>query len=466
MKAWKATVIIVLIVLTIVCGIVSAERVPNARDQQAITRESDKAQPSLPGGLITYNKSFAGVTNNTLVAKIVGAGISYSNISYRGTKGSAGLFYNGTPILGIPYGVILSSGEIQDVIGPNNWDSISTNNGLAGDADLDKLIPGYTTYDATVIEFDFVPKTNVIKIMYVFSSDEYNEYVGTNYNDVFGFYVNGKNIAKLPDATNVSINNINLGSHAAYYRNNDWGDLYPGPYPINTEMDGVTTVITSMVSVKPNKLNHMKIAIADAGDHIYDSNVFIKVDSMSTYTGPVIYSIVPTSGTVGASKLLVKVNGDNFYPNTTFTLRRGPSALVVTDVKYLSKTLKTINVTIPWLSPAGTYNLTVRNFDGQTYQATNIFTAKNPVPVITAIVPASKAHGTAGFTLNVTGSKFVPTSKVRWNNVNKVTTYISPTKVSAAIPATDIATAGTRKVTVFNPTPGGGLSNYKNFTVT
>lgn len=464
MKTLTTSVIIVLIMLTMVCGVVSAERNPISRDQQAITDKSIEA--GSPGGLITQDKSVAGVTNNTIVAKIVGAGISYSNITYRGVKRSAGFFSNGSSIIGISQGVILSSGDIANVVGPNSADDITADNNLPGDSDLNNLIPGYTTYDATVLQFDFVPKTNVIKIQYVFSSDEYNEYVGSSYNDVFGFYVNGKNIAKLPDSSNVSINNVNKGKHAAYYRNNDYDDLYPGPYPVNTEMDGLTTVVTSMVSVTPNKLNHMKIAIADAGDYLYDSNVFIKVDSLSTYTGPVIYTITPTSGTLGANKMLVKVTGDNFNKSSTLTLKRGTKALSVSSVKYLSRTKMTYNVTIPWTSPAGTWNLTVKNPDGKSYQATGIFTVKNPLPHITTLTPASKAHGTAAFTLNVTGSNFVPASTIRWNGVNKPTVYISSTKVSATIPATDIAAAGTASVKVYNAAPGGGLSNPLTFTKT
>jgi hypothetical protein len=91
---------------------------------------------------------------------------------------------------------------------------------------------------------------------------------------------------------------------------------------------------------------------------------------------------------------------------------------------------------------------------------------KNTVPNITLLKPASKAHGTGAFTLNVTGSNFVPASKVRWNGVTRTTVYISPTRVRAAIPATDIAAAGTIPVRVFNPAPGGGLSNALTFART
>ena len=226
-------------------------------------------------GINTKNMTVPGVNINSLAARIVGTGVSYSNVTYKGVNWSAGFFNNGTSVIGIPQGILLSSGDIKNVAGPNNFQAVENLTGTAGDPDLDKLISPYPTWDATVLEFDFNPNKNVIQIQYVFSSDEYNEYVGSPYNDVFGFFVNGNNIAKLPDTANVSINDINSANHAAYYRNNS---LYSVPVygPINTEMDGLTTVITSMVSVTPNTLNHMKIAIADAGDRRIDSNVFIK----------------------------------------------------------------------------------------------------------------------------------------------------------------------------------------------
>jgi len=65
----------------------------------------------------------------------------------------------------------------------------------------------------------------------------------------------------------------------------------------------------------------------------------------------------------------------------------------------------------------------------------------------------------------VTGTGFVSTSKVRWNGVDRTTTYISSTQLTATIPSSDITTAGTGSVTVFNPTPGGGTSFAKTFTI-
>jgi hypothetical protein len=223
-------------------------------------------------------------TSEDLVNKLLGSGITTSNISYTGATHSAGTFSGGTGIIGFEEGIILSSGNISNVIGPNTSDAITANNGLPGDADLGTLIPGYTTYDATILEFDFIPYSDVISFQYVFTSDEYNEYTNTAFNDVFGFFLNGVNVALLPGTSiAVSINNVNGGnplgtaaSNPQYYINNDLSD---GGGSVDTEMDGLTVVFSVDAQVNPEETNHIKLAIADAGDRILDSNVFLKAES-------------------------------------------------------------------------------------------------------------------------------------------------------------------------------------------
>jgi len=90
----------------------------------------------------------------------------------------------------------------------------------------------------------------------------------------------------------------------------------------------------------------------------------------------------------------------------------------------------------------------------------------NPVPVISSLSPPSAAAGGAAFTLTVNGSSFITASTVHWNGTLLTTTYSSATKLTAAVPAPDIASAGTASVTVVNPTPGGGTSNAATFTIT
>jgi 6-phosphogluconolactonase len=99
--------------------------------------------------------------------------------------------------------------------------------------------------------------------------------------------------------------------------------------------------------------------------------------------------------------------------------------------------------------------------------AANIITAvNNSIPAITTISPTSAAAGGAAFTLTVNGSNFVTGSVVRWNGSDRPTAFISASQVSAQIPASDIAVAGTAAITVFNPAPGEGASNSLTFTIT
>jgi hypothetical protein len=216
-----------------------------------------------------------------LVESILGPDIqSYSNVTFVGFPGnpdaSAGLFTGGTNAgIGIEEGITLSCGFISTAIGPNSSDGISVDLGLPGDADLTTLA-SQPTYDATVLEFDFVPLYNELFIEFVFGSDEYTEWIGS-FNDVFAFFLNGTNIAVVPStATPISINTINPGSNSTYYKDNE---AFPGPFC--NEMDGFTTVMVAIGAVSPNETNHIKLAIGDGGDHALDSWVFFKSEGFS-----------------------------------------------------------------------------------------------------------------------------------------------------------------------------------------
>jgi hypothetical protein len=92
-------------------------------------------------------------------------------------------------------------------------------------------------------------------------------------------------------------------------------------------------------------------------------------------------------------------------------------------------------------------------------------TPQNPVPVLSSISPTTAHAGDAAFTLTVNGTSFISSSRVRWNGSDRTTTFVSSTQLTAAIPASDIATGGTASVTVFNPTPGGGTSSAATFSI-
>ncbi len=229
---------------------------------------------------VVTNMDGTTTTSYDLVENILGPGISYSNVSFTGLTGftsSAGLFTDGFAAgLGFDSGIMLSSGYINNVVGPNISSGITGNLYLPGDVDLTALIPGYVTYDATILEFDFTLPAESIYIEFIFGSDEYNEWVGSAYNDVFAFFLDGSNIALIPGtSTPVSINNVNNGANSAYYFDNTY------PSTADIECDGFTTTIAGTFPLNSNPTHHIKLAIADAGDHVLDSWVFIRASSFS-----------------------------------------------------------------------------------------------------------------------------------------------------------------------------------------
>jgi len=89
----------------------------------------------------------------------------------------------------------------------------------------------------------------------------------------------------------------------------------------------------------------------------------------------------------------------------------------------------------------------------------------NPAPVITLLAPDQAREGDPALTLFVEGSGFVSTSEVRWNGAMRATTFVSATRLTADIQASDLAARGTAQVEVFTPAPGGGVSNALTFTI-
>lgn len=211
--------------------------------------------------------------------------VAVSNITYTGDSTSMSFFEGSQTNLGINAGILITTGNVFDAIGPNDSPSTSTNNGNPGDTDLDGLIPGYITYDASVLEFDLVPQTDTLTFVYSFASEEYQEFVNTSFNDVFGFFVSGpglvgtQNIAQIPGVgTPVAINTVNQFAYSQYFVDNGDGIIVDTSSTI--EYDGFTTPLTAQVIVMQDSVYHIKIAVADAGDGIFDSGVFLSIESL------------------------------------------------------------------------------------------------------------------------------------------------------------------------------------------
>ena len=219
------------------------------------------------------------------ISKIFGANVAVSNVKYTGASSAIGNFTDPTNSFGIDSGIVLTTGSINNIYGPNNSSCASQSNNTLGDPNLD-AISTTPTYDACVIEFDFIPTDSIINCNYVFASEEYPEYVGTQFNDIFGFFISGpgingvQNLALIPGTSiPVAINNINDTSYSQYYVDNTNGTVL--------QYDGYTTKMGINYKVIPGQQYHFKIAIADVGDNIYDSGVFIESGSFQSIPIPI-----------------------------------------------------------------------------------------------------------------------------------------------------------------------------------
>lgn len=249
----------------------------------------------------------SGLSPTTLVQNtLIGSGVTVSNISYTGSPNAIGRFQTG-PIptnLGVGSGVIMSTGNVNGSpqIGSPVASFASTGLSMPGDVTLNALGLG-ATFDATVLEFDFVPLSDTVRFRYVFASEEYPEFVNSTFNDVFGFFVSGLNplggnynnynIARLPITNQVvSINTVNHLVNTFYYVNNQ---AIGGTSIV---FDGFTTVLTAWINVIPCTPYRIKLAIADVADGIYDSAVFLEANSFSSpeVSGSVNFT-VPGAGT-------------------------------------------------------------------------------------------------------------------------------------------------------------------------
>lgn len=220
----------------------------------------------------------------------IGGGVTVTNVQFQGIYNNTncsqiGYFSNGnTTQLGMNSGIVLSTGCVNNIsqVGSIFMSDQLTSNGLTEITN----IAGNTSYDGARLEFDFIPLESPIIFTYIFASEEYPEWVGSSFNDAFGFFISGPNpngsnyndvnIALIPN-TNipVTINNVNDNSYSQYYINNNNSNNQP-------VFDGFTTPLIAQLNVIPCQSYHIKISIADVGDRSYDSGVFLLRNSLAT----------------------------------------------------------------------------------------------------------------------------------------------------------------------------------------
>lgn len=242
-------------------------------------------------------------TEQLITSVLVGKGVVVSNIVYIGHEDAIGSFDGSNSNIGIDNGIIISTGTVKDKtslggrkdgpIGPNNNNSQGSDWKRVGDSDLTDLIADQTN-DAAIIEFDFIPQGDLIEFEYVFASEEYLEQANNpaGFFDVFAFFISGpgivgqENLAVVPGTNEViSIETINDQKNSHLYIDNGTGqDELESTFTDETvtNFDGFTIPLTATKEVVPCQTYHLKIAIADVRDGLFDSGVFLKGGSLNS----------------------------------------------------------------------------------------------------------------------------------------------------------------------------------------
>ncbi|WP_126976479.1 Hint domain-containing protein [Frigidibacter oleivorans] len=298
------------------------------------------------GSELTYNTS---ASATTMANTIMGDGVTVVSASYSGDRYSSGTYSRGdsrspeaTPS---DTGVILSTGYVSDFTqssgDPNRSSQTSTNTGgVNGNDDFDDLA-GTNTYDAAMLDIDFIPTGNTMTLSFTFASEEYPEYINSQYNDMVGIWVNGQPVSLSAGNGDASVTNINGSANQNLYINNT-GDTY------NTEMDGFTVTMSVTFPVVPGQVNSIRIGVADVSDSNYDSAVLIAADSGQTTfiamddaangdlnATTVIDVLGNDINTTGNSNVRVThINGVAVNPGDTVVLPSGDSVKLNADMTF------------------------------------------------------------------------------------------------------------------------------------
>ncbi len=233
------------------------------------------------------------VSPEELLTNLVQPGISGTITNIVCDSSAYGVFHNTGTDIGISKGVILTSGLAKNAKGPNNSSNIGFPFDSPGDMDLDSLSSLekdtvlLKSRDACIVEMDVVPYDDIISYKYVFGSEEYPEFSNQQFNDIFALLISGNDIAGLPQINNkknmavipgtnkfVEINSVNPSKNWRYYHSNFLGK--------ETQYDGLIYdslgskhYLLAKQMVTPCDTYHLKFAIADRFDTIFDSGVFV-----------------------------------------------------------------------------------------------------------------------------------------------------------------------------------------------
>ncbi len=408
-----------------------------------------------------YNSSYSqivisnqGAPAATIVSGFIGVGLTISNPVITCPSVAYGTFSGGSGI-GVTNGVALTNGTASQLANPESFFMSTSNSTTCSDPQLIALDP-LATNDCCILEFDVIPSCNSLTIRFVFGSEEYPNFVGSTFNDAFGFFVTGpnpaggnytnKNIALVTGSTICSINNVNSSTNAGFYVNNAGGTQLP--------FGGYTSAITSSLSVTPCQSYHWKMAIADAGDNTYDSGVLVDFLQCANVLSASATATAPTCGATNGT--------------ATATATAGMGALTYTWSPAPGGGQGTANAT--GLTGGVTYTVTVNDSYACSAAATATVTvpasAGGPVVTnspLTQTICTGSTSSLVNLTANMVGSTFAWTA-----TATAGITGFSASGTST-IPVQTITNSGSTNGTVtfaITPTAAGCPGAVTNYILT
>ena len=237
---------------------------------------------------------------NLVVTNVVGGDFNATDKSY-------GYFNANGSSFPLDSGVVLSTGKLSNVGGPNDSLSDDDASNWGGDPDLEMILNESNTLNATIIEFNFSASASQISFNYVFASEEYQENNSSTcqYSDLFGFLirkdtdVDYTNIALVPTTeTPVKVTTVHSGVPGECDPVNEayFGSWNSNSAPIN--FNGQTAVLTATANIIPNEIYHVKLVIADEQNFRYDSAVFLEASSFKLGTDLGIDRLIATNNSL------------------------------------------------------------------------------------------------------------------------------------------------------------------------
>ncbi|WP_309609335.1 choice-of-anchor L domain-containing protein [Flavobacterium sp.] len=275
-----------------------------------------------------------------------------------GVQDSYGYFTDGGSTFPFQNGVILSTGKAVSAVGPNASLLSEGSTSWTGDSDLEQALNISNSINATILEFDFTPLTNKFSFDYIFSSEQYLSNPSANqcnFTDGFAFLLKPvfggstyQNIAVIPGTTTpVKVNTVRGSGTICPAINEQFFDAFNGTnHPTN--FNGQTKVLKAEATVIPGTLYHIKLVIADQGNNLYDSAIFLKGGSFKSATDITTSKNAPFCSGENIT-LTANQSGTNSYKwfkNGIEIIGETNPTYTITDNTNLNEIIYTVQVTL------------------------------------------------------------------------------------------------------------------------